>query len=256
MGLDPLKHDLRLVEDDWESPTLGAAGLGWQVWCDGTEISQFTYFQQCGGLELPVISAELTYGLDRIGMMLQGTDRVQDLHWAPGVTWGDLWVRNEWEWSTYNFEQAPVPELFEMFKVWEAEAARLLELKLVNPGYDAVIKCSHVFNLLDARGAISVSERVGYIARVRKLARRAAQAYADLRGELGYPLIKDEAERARWLAWRDEAAAKAGGKHAKQPAKDGAKGAGSPNPDESRPEAAKAEKPAAKAETSDAGARP
>src|SRR6185369_13458984 len=176
------------------------AGLGWQVWCDGTEISQFTYFQQCGGLELPVVSAELTYGLDRIGMMLQGTDRVQDLHWAPGVTWGDLWVRNEWEWSTYNFEQAPVPELFEMFKVWEGEAARLLEMKLVNPGYDAVIKCSHVFNLLDARGAISVSERVGYIARVRKLARRAAQAYADLRGELGYPLIKDEAERARWLA--------------------------------------------------------
>jgi glycyl-tRNA synthetase alpha chain len=222
MGLDPLKHDLRLVEDDWESPTLGAAGLGWQVWCDGTEISQFTYFQQCGGLELPVVSAELTYGLDRIGMMLQGTDRVQDLHWAPGVTWGDLWVRNEWEWSTYNFEQAPVAELSEMFKVWEGEAARLLELKLVGPGYDAVIKCSHVFNLLDARGAISVSERVGYIARVRKLARRAAQVYADLRGELGYPLIKNEAERTRWLAWRDEAAAKAAGRSAKPAAKDAA----------------------------------
>ena len=235
MGLDPLKHDLRLVEDDWESPTLGAAGLGWQVWCDGTEISQFTYFQQCGGLELPVISAELTYGLDRIGMMLQGTDRVQDLHWAPGVTWGDLWVRNEWEWSTYNFEQAPVPELFEMFKVWEAEASRLLELKLVSPGYDAVIKCSHVFNLLDARGAISVSERVGYIGRVRKLARRAAQAYADLRAELGYPLIKDEAERARWLAWRDEVAAKGAGRA--KPAKDGAAGS---SPEGARPQAAKA----------------
>jgi glycyl-tRNA synthetase alpha chain len=234
MGLDPLKHDLRLVEDDWESPTLGAAGLGWQVWCDGTEISQFTYFQQCGGLELPVVSAELTYGLDRIGMMLQGTDRVQDLHWAPGVTWGDLWLRNEWEWSTYNFEQAPVAELSEMFKIWEAEAARLLELKLVNPGYDAVIKCSHVFNLLDARGAISVSERVGYIGRVRKLARRAAQAYADLRGELGYPLIKDEAERARWLQWRDEAAAKAAGKA--KPAKDGAakKAAEAPANEEAR----------------------
>ena len=235
MGLDPLKHDLRLVEDDWEGPTLGASGLGWQVWCDGTEISQFTYFQQCGGLELPVISAELTYGLDRIGMMLQGTDRVQDLHWAPGVTWGDLWVRNEWEWSTYNFEQAPVPELFEMFKVWEAEASRLLELKLVSPGYDAVIKCSHVFNLLDARGAISVSERVGYIGRVRKLARRAAQAYADLRGELGYPLIKDEAERARWLAWRDEVAAKGAGRA--KPAKDGAVGS---SPEGARPQAAKA----------------
>jgi glycyl-tRNA synthetase alpha chain len=210
MGLDPLEHDLRLVEDDWESPTLGAAGLGWQVWCDGTEISQFTYFQQCGGLELPVVSAELTYGLDRIGMMLQGKDRVQDLEWAPGITWGDLWLRNEWEWSHYNFEQAPVPELFEMFRVWEAEALRLLDLKLVNPGYDAVIKCSHVFNLLDARGAISVSERVGTIARVRKLARRAAQAWSDLRAELGYPLLRDEAERQRWLALHEASRARAG----------------------------------------------
>jgi glycyl-tRNA synthetase alpha chain len=209
-----------LIEDDWEGPTLGAAGLGWQVWCDGTEISQFTYFQQCGGLDLPVVSAELTYGLDRIGMMLQGTDRVQDLEWAPGISWGDLWQRNEWEWSHYNFEQAPVPELLEMFRIWEAEAARLLDLKLVNPGYDAVIKCSHLFNLLDARGAISVSERVGFIGRVRKLARRAAQAYADLRGELGYPLIKDETERARWLALRDAANAKTAAKNAaKAPAK-------------------------------------
>src|SRR5262249_4742798 len=164
MGLDPAKHDLRLVEDDWESPTLGAAGLGWQGWCDGTELSQFTYFQQCGGLELPVVSAELTYGLDRIGMMLQATDRVQDLHWAPGVTWGDLWVRNEWEWSHYNFEQAPVPELFEMFRVWESEAGRLLDLQLVNPGDAAIIKCSHLFNLLDARGALSGRGGVGYIA--------------------------------------------------------------------------------------------
>jgi glycyl-tRNA synthetase alpha chain len=221
MGLEPLKHDLRLIEDDWEGPTLGAAGLGWQVWCDGTEISQFTYFQQCGGLDLPVVSAELTYGLDRIGMMLQGTERVQDLEWAPGVSWGDLWLRNEWEWSHYNFEQAPVPELLEMFRIWESEAARLLDLKLVNPGYDAVIKCSHTFNLLDARGAISVSERVGYIGRVRKLARRAAQAYSELRGELGYPLIKDEAERARWLALRDEANAKAASRAAAK-APDGA----------------------------------
>ncbi len=216
LGIDPLAHDLRLIEDDWESPTLGASGLGWQVWMDGQEISQFTYFQQCGGIELPVVSAELTYGLDRIGMMLQGKDRVQDLAWAPGpsgaggrlataaVTWGDLWVRNEWEWSHYNFEQAPVDSLFEMFRIWEGEAARLLDLKLVAPGYDAVIKCSHLFNLLDARGAISVSERVGYIARVRKLARRAAVAYTELRCELGYPLIKDEAARARWLAAEPE----------------------------------------------------
>ena len=199
IGIEPRDHDLRLVEDDWESPTLGAAGLGWQVWMDGTEISQFTYFQQCGGLELPVVSAELTYGLDRIGMMMQGKDRVQDLDWAPGVTWGDLWVQNEKEYSRYNFEEADVPALFEMFKLWEREALRLLDLGLVNPGYDCVIKCSHLFNLLDARGAISVSERVGTIARVRKLARRAATAYAALRESLGYPLIRDEAERARWV---------------------------------------------------------
>jgi len=211
LGIDPVQHDLRLVEDDWESPTLGAAGVGWQVWMDGQEISQFTYFQQCGGLDLPVVSAELTYGLDRIGMMLQGTDRVQSLVWSPArldadgrvlsepVSWGDLWLRNEWEWSHYNFEQAPVDALFEMFKIWEGEAVRLLDLKLVNPGYDAVIKCSHAFNLLDARGAISVSERVGYIGRVRRLARRAAVAYTRLREELGYPLIRDEAERAKWL---------------------------------------------------------
>src|SRR5262249_10927763 len=205
LGIEPLEHDLRLVEDDWESPTLGAAGLGWQVWMDGTEISQFTYFQQCGGLELPVVSAELTYRPRRTGQMLQGKDRVQDLDWAPGITWGDLWTRNEVEWSRYNFEEADVTALFEMFKRWEAEAARLLDLGLVNPGYDCVIKCSHLFNLLDARGAISVTERVGYIARVRKLARKAALAWVKLREELGYPLIKDEAERARWLKPAPEA---------------------------------------------------
>lgn len=199
IGIDPRDHDLRLVEDDWESPTLGAAGLGWQVLMDGTEISQFTYFQQCGGIEVPVVSAELTYGLDRIGMMLQGTDRVQDLQWAPGVTWGDLWVQNEKEWSRYNFEEADVPALFAMFQQWEQEAVRLLDLRMVMPGYDCVIKCSHLFNLLDARGAISVSERVGYIGRVRKLARKAATAFSRQREAMGYPLIKDEAERAKWV---------------------------------------------------------
>ena len=199
LGVEPRDHDLRLIEDDWESPTLGAAGLGWQVWMDGQEISQFTYFQQVGGIELPVVSAELTYGLDRIGMMLQGKDRVPDLIWAPGVTWGDLWIQNEIQWSKYNFEAADVAAHSEMFKTWEREALRLLEAGLVNPGYDAVIKCSHLFNVLDARGAISVSERVGYIARVRKLARRAALEYVKHREALGFPLIKDEAERARWL---------------------------------------------------------
>jgi glycyl-tRNA synthetase alpha chain len=204
IGIDPRVHDLRLVEDDWESPTLGAAGLGWQVWMDGTEISQFTYFQQCGGIEVAVVSAELTYGLDRIGMMLQEKDRVQDLVWAnpegaPPVTWGDLWLQNEREWSRYNFEQADVDSLSDMFRRWEAEALRLLDLGLVAPGYDCVIKCSHLFNLLDARGAISVSERVGFIARVRKLARRAAVVFLKQREALGFPLLKDEAERAKWV---------------------------------------------------------
>ena len=211
IGIDPLEHDLRLLEDDWESPTLGAAGLGWQVWMDGTEISQFTYFQQCGGIEVDVVSAELTYGLDRIGMMLQGKDRVQDLIWTPEstdpkgrvlsapVTWAELWLQNEKEWSRYNFEEADVAALVSMFAQWEKEALRLLERGLVNPGYDCVIKCSHLFNVLDARGAISVSERVGYIGRVRKLARRAATAYVKQREALGYPLLKDEAERAKWV---------------------------------------------------------
>jgi glycyl-tRNA synthetase alpha chain len=211
LGIDPREHDLRLVEDDWESPTLGASGLGWQVWMDGTEISQFTYFQQCGGIELPVVSAELTYGLDRIGMMLQGRNRVQDLAWAPGgsgvppITWGDLWLQNEKEYSRYNFEEADVPSLFEMFKQWEKEALRLLDLGLVAPGYDCVIKCSHLFNLLDARGAISVSERVGTIGRVRRLARKAATAFVAQREALGYPLLADPAERARWVKAASEA---------------------------------------------------
>jgi glycyl-tRNA synthetase alpha chain len=215
IGIEPRDHDLRLVEDDWESPTLGAAGLGWQVWLDGTEISQFTYFQQCGGLELPVVSAELTYGLDRIGMAIQNKDRVQDLVWAPAnggpgaaappITWGDLWFENEREWSRYNFEEAPVAALFEMFGTWESEALRLLELGMVMPGYDAVIKCSHLFNLLDARGAISVSERVGYIGRVRKLARRSALAYVEQREALGFPLIVDPGQRAKWVKPKEEA---------------------------------------------------
>jgi len=214
LGIVPAEHDLRLVEDDWESPTLGAAGLGWQVWMDGTEISQFTYFQQCGGIELPVVSAELTYGLDRIGMMLQGKDRVQDLVWSEApdgtrITWGDLWLQNEREYSRYNFEEADVAAHFEMFKQWEKEALRLLGLGMVNPGYDCVIKCSHLFNVLDARGAISVSERVGYIGRVRKLARAASLAFVKQREAMGYPLLTDEAERAKWVkAPEEEAAAK------------------------------------------------
>ena len=194
MGIETRSHDIRFVEDDWESPTLGAWGLGWQVWMDGTEISQFTYFQQCGGLDLELISAELTYGLERIALEVQGMDRVHDVvmvrdpETGGEIRWQDLWFRNEQEYCRYNFEEADVKEHFRMFDFYEKEAVRLLDAHLVMPGYDCVIKCSHMFNMLDARGAISVSERVGFIARVRKLARRSAQAYLKQREELGFPL--------------------------------------------------------------------
>ena len=194
MGITTREHDIRFVEDDWESPTLGAWGLGWQVWMDGTEISQFTYFQQCGGIDLDVISAELTYGLERIALEVQGMDRVHDVVMVrdPGtggeLRWQDLWLSNEQEFCRYNFEEVDAPEHFRMFEFWEKEAVRLLDKRLVMPGYDCVIKCSHMFNMLDARGAISVSERVGFIARVRKLARRAAVAYVKQREEMGFPM--------------------------------------------------------------------
>jgi glycyl-tRNA synthetase alpha chain len=193
IGIDPRAHDLRLVEDDWESPTLGAWGLGWQVWMDGMEITQFTYFQQVGGIDLSPISGEITYGLDRIAMAIQGTNSVQELRYARDgrggfLTWADLWLQNEKEFSRYNFEEANVEQLFAMFAMWEGEAQRLLALGLVMPGYDCVVKCSHLFNLLDARGAISVSERVGSIGRVRKLARAAAVAWLGKREEMGFPL--------------------------------------------------------------------
>ncbi len=199
VGVDARDHDLRLVEDDWESPTLGAAGLGWQVWMDGMEITQFTYFQQAGGIDLDPISAEITYGLDRIAMMLQGVDRVQDVRYAGDLTWADLWLQNEKEFCVYNVREADVAALRAQFEQWEKEAARLLEKGLVFPGYDAVIKCSHLFNLLEARGAISVSERVAIIARIRRLARRAASAYVESRRALGFPWIRDEAERRKHL---------------------------------------------------------
>jgi glycyl-tRNA synthetase alpha chain len=191
-GLKLDEHDLRLVEDDWESPTLGAWGLGWQVWMDGMEITQFTYFQQVGGIDLDPISAEITYGLDRIAMMLQGVDRVQDVRYAGQLTWADLWLQNEKEFCRYNTEEANVEMLRRQFQEWESEATRLLGEGLVFPGYDAVVKTSHLFNLLEARGAISVSERVGIIGRIRKLARQAARAYLNSREEQGYPWLSAE----------------------------------------------------------------
>ena len=179
LGIDTKKHDVRLVEDDWEGPTLGAWGLGWEVWCDGMEVTQFTYFQQLGGLDLDLIPAEITYGLERLAMFLQGKRSAFELEWAPGVTWGEVYRESERQWSAYNFEEAPVDVLVKRFEEHEAECMRLVERGLPLPAYDQVLKCSHVFNLLDARGAISVTERAAYIGRVRTLARRVAQLYLE-----------------------------------------------------------------------------
>jgi len=192
IGIDLERHDIRFVEDDWESPTLGAWGLGWEVWLDGQEITQFTYFQQSGGYDLEPISAEITYGIERIACYLQGVDRIMDLRWSRDIRWEELFLKGEVEWSTFNFEKSNPELLFDQCEKMEKEAERLLGLGLVLPGYDYVIKCSHLFNLLEARGAISVTERVGTIARVRKLARRAASAFLKQREEMGYPLLRRE----------------------------------------------------------------
>jgi glycyl-tRNA synthetase alpha chain len=179
LGIDLAEHDVRLVEDDWEGPTLGAWGLGWEVWVDGMEVTQFTYFQQLGGLELDLIPAEITYGLERLAMFLQDKQSAFELEWAPGVTWGDVYRESERQWSTYNFEEAPVDILVRRFGEHEGECRSLVERGLPLPAYDQVLKCSHAFNLLDARGAISATERASYIGRVRNLARRVAQLYLE-----------------------------------------------------------------------------
>ena len=190
LGVDPLEHDIRFVEDDWESPTLGASGLGWEVWLDGMEITQFTYFQMAGSIELSPISVEITYGLERIAMYLQGVDNVYDLKWNDSISYGDVHHRQEVEQSTYNFEKADIDTLFNLFNAYETESKRIVEASLVVPAYEYCLKCSHTFNLLDARGAISVTERTGYIARIRNLARACAEAYLNQREEMGFPLLK------------------------------------------------------------------
>lgn len=190
LGIDPLAHDIRFVEDDWESPTLGAWGLGWEVWLDGMEITQFTYFQQAGGIDLNPVSVELTYGPERIAMYLQKVDNVFDLVWTEGVRYGDVHHRGEVEFSIYNFEQADVQMLFQLFDIYEKECQRIIALGLVLPAYDYCLKCSHTFNLLDARGAISVAERHRLIGRVRTLARLCAEGYLKQRQEMGFPLLK------------------------------------------------------------------
>ena len=192
LGIEPAEHDIRFVEDDWESPTLGAAGLGWEVWLDGMEVSQFTYFQQVGGIRCKPVSVELTYGLLRLCMFIQGVDHVKDLVWGGGLTWGEVNGQYEREFSAFNFEHADVALYRRHFEDKEAEAKSLLDRGLVYPGYDAIIKCSHLFNLLEARGAISVTERTGYIARVRNLARCAAKEYVQSREDLGFPLLKEK----------------------------------------------------------------
>jgi glycyl-tRNA synthetase alpha chain len=190
LGLDPLDHDVRFVEDDWESPTLGAWGLGWEVWLDGMEITQFTYFQQAGSIDLNPVSVELTYGPERIAMYIQGVESVYDLEWTKGVKYGDVHHRGEVEHSIYNFEQADVKMLFQLFDMYEAECQRIIGLKLVLPAYDYCLKCSHTFNLLNARGAISVAERASLIGRVRQLARLCAEGFLKQREEMGFPLLK------------------------------------------------------------------
>ncbi|MGB5987875.1 MAG: glycine--tRNA ligase subunit alpha [Desulfobacterales bacterium] len=194
LGVDPLEHDIRFVEDDWESPTLGAAGLGWEVWLDGMEVTQFTYFQMAGSIELHPISVELTYGLERIAMYLQSVDNVYDLKWNDTVTYGQVHHQQEVEQSTYNFEVADVEMLFDLFGRYEAEARRAISNGLVLPSYEFCLKCSHTFNLLDARGAISVAERTGYIGRIRNLARASAEGYLKQREAMGFPLMAQPAQ--------------------------------------------------------------
>lgn len=192
LGIDPLMHDIRFVEDNWENPSLGCAGLGWEVWLDGMEITQFTYFQQVGGIEANPVAVEITYGMERLASYIQDKENVFDLEWVNGMTYGDVFHQPEVEHSTYTFEVSDVKMLFTLFNMYEEEARRAMEKNLVFPAYDYVLKCSHSFNLLDARGAISVTERTGFIARVRNLARSVAATYLEEREKLGFPLLKKE----------------------------------------------------------------
>lgn len=190
LGICPEKHDIRFVEDNWENPSFGAWGLGWEVWLDGMEITQFTYFQQVGSIDCELESAELTYGIERLAMYIQEKNNVFELEWVDGISYGDVFKKAEYEHSVYSFEEGDIEMLFNLFETYEKEAKRLIEKGLVMPAYDYVLKCSHAFNVLDARGAISVTERTGYIGRIRVIARLIAQAYVKQREEMGYPLLK------------------------------------------------------------------
>jgi len=199
IGIDPKKHDIRFVEDNWESPTLGAWGVGWEVWLDGMEITQFTYFQQCGGFDLNPISAEITYGIERLAMYIQKVNNIFDIEWTKslpagrqGIKYGDLYLQNEKEHSQYNFNSADITAVSSLFDIYEKEATHLIKEGLVLPAYDYTLKTSHAFNILDSRGAISVTERASYIGRIRKLARICAKLYLEQRKEMNYPLLKDK----------------------------------------------------------------
>jgi glycyl-tRNA synthetase alpha chain len=208
LGINPLEHDIRFVEDNWESPTLGAWGVGWEVWLDGMEITQFTYFQQAGGLDVRPVAAEITYGLERIATYLQNVDSVYQLKWNDKVTYGEVYHLNEVQQSTYNFEQADVEMLHTLFNLAEKEALRLLDLKLVLPAYEQILKCSHTFNLLDARGVLGRDERMANILRIRKLSERVARGYLEQRINLGFPLLPAEGREQVVEAYRERMAPK------------------------------------------------
>ena len=192
LGIEPKEHDIRFVEDNWENPSMGCAGVGWEVWLDGMEVTQFTYFQQVGGLEVKPVASEVTYGLERLSSYIQDVNSVFDLEWADGVKYGDIFKEPEYEHSKYAFEESNQEMLLDAFDTYEKEAKRLIKEGLVHPAYDYILKCSHTFNLLDARGAVSVTERAGYLARIRNMAKAIAKVFVEERKKLGFPLIKDE----------------------------------------------------------------
>ncbi|MDF7636871.1 glycine--tRNA ligase subunit alpha [Leuconostocaceae bacterium ESL0958] len=199
LGIDPLEHDIRFVEDNWENPSMGAAGIGWEVWLDGMEVTQFTYFQQVGGIEVDSVTAEITYGLERLASYIQDVPTVYDLEWGHGVLYGDIFKEPEYEHSKYAFEESNQKMLLQHFDDYEAEAKHNLEQGLVLPAYDYILKASHTFNLLDARGTVSVTERAGYLHRIRTLARQVSRVFIQERAKLGFPLLKDEELRTYYL---------------------------------------------------------
>ncbi len=204
LGIDPLEHDIRFVEDNWENPSMGAAGIGWEIWLDGMEVTQFTYFQQVGGIQVDAVTSEITYGLERLASYIQNVPTVYDLEWGNGVLYGDIFKEPEFEHSTYSFEESDQAMLLRHFDEYEAEAKRLLAAGLVHPAYDYILKSSHTFNLLDARGTVSVTERAKYLSRIRNMARQVARAFIDVCKELGFPLLKDPELRAKYLPVDEE----------------------------------------------------